>query len=484
MIRWGGVFLCTILLSVPAPAEGDEAEETSSPGELRVPSTPGVERARDTVLVMDLRADGVAEDLALQITSRVADLLAAHSTLKVVTAEEAAAMLKHQQALLRMDCQDDTCIAEITRVANARFALSGSLGKIGSGYILTLSFVDAVEARTAGSVAVPAANIEALAAELPGAVSSLVGTGTGEQPRYRLPEGREVSFAVFDLEPLGLSAEVSRNLTQVLAAEIKEIEGAGVVSRDDIAAMFELEAQKIAMDCANEACLAEIGGALGVEKLIVGHVGMLSERYVVSLRLIDVQSSVVESRVSETFKGVEDQLMAAVRAAGRGLLGIESSEPGILAITATTNEAQLFLDDDYEGDLPMRPLTDLTPGRYVLHVTKRGFLEWRSEVYVEPGETNMVWVEMTEKPPKIAFWTFLSATAATSAATILVAGIAQSHIDDFNYEMARPEHGDPIRRTASQTDAAAFSLAANVLLVSTGVLAAGTGIAAIFTDWE
>ena len=52
----------------------------------------------------------------------------------------------------------------------------------------------------------------------------------------------------------------------------------------------------------------------------------------------------VDSRVTESFVGLEEQLMAALRFAGRKLLGIETSEPGILAVGAHHAEVKVTID--------------------------------------------------------------------------------------------------------------------------------------------
>ena len=59
--------------------------------------------------------------------------------------------------------------------------------------------------------------------------------------------------------------------------------------------------------------VAEIGGALGVDCLIVGDVGKVAENFMVSLRMLDVNESLVLSRVTESFRGQEEQLLPAVR---------------------------------------------------------------------------------------------------------------------------------------------------------------------------
>jgi hypothetical protein len=59
--------------------------------------------------------------------------------------------------------------------------------------------------------------------------------------------------------------------------------------------------------------VAEIGGALGVDKLALGNVGKLGRTYLLTLKLIDVNRARVEGRYTETIEAEADALIAAVR---------------------------------------------------------------------------------------------------------------------------------------------------------------------------
>jgi hypothetical protein len=145
-------------------------------------------------------------------------------------------------------------------------------------------------------------------------------------------------------------------------------------------------------------CIAQIGGALGVDKLVVGQVGRLADSYVVSLRLIDARSVRVDNRVSETFRGQEDQLLRAVRHEGRKLLGLEATGAGSVAVSAAQPGATVFVDEVAKGEVPLPPIADVPVGRHTVRLSKDGFLDWQSELFVDPGETTPLWVELSEAP--------------------------------------------------------------------------------------
>ena len=43
-------------------------------------------------------------------------------------------------------------------------------------------------------------------------------------------------------------------------------------------------------------------------------------------------------------------------------------------------------------------MTGLSPGRHTARVSKDGFLEWRSDYYIESGATTAVWAELRPEP--------------------------------------------------------------------------------------
>lgn len=268
-----------------------------------------------------------------------------------------------------------------------------------------------------------------LLALLPAALNELLAdeTPTAGAAKYRRPDAEQLSLAVFDLRALGVPVDLAKSLTQILAAELRQVDHTQVISRTDIVAMLELEAQKRRLDCADDLqCLAEIGGALGVQKLVVGDVGRLGERSLVALRLIDVRGAVVDQRITEAFLGADDLFSSAVRLAGRRLLGVEAGDPGRLTIAGSEPGADVYLDEQLVGTLPLPPVEELAAGRHTLRVQREGFLDWRSDVYIEPGTGNAAWAALSERPAPWyrRWWVWAIAGGVVAGITIgLVVGL-------------------------------------------------------------
>ncbi|MCK5687940.1 hypothetical protein KAI87_01660, partial [Myxococcota bacterium] len=359
------------LLLVTSCVFVSEAPKTPKTPETTVQEiSPDSEKSPQVVVLLGLRPVGVSQAEADTLNGLIADFLGTRSEISVLGQDELKAMLEHQSTLSALDCEDSECMAKVALLANAAHTLSGSIGKVGQEYILTFNLIDSNRAQVVGNASLSLLSLDKAAELLPGALLEVFGdilgesAGEKEEKRFALAEGQAMSFAVLDLKAQGVSKDTVANLTQVLAAELKKVEGASVIGRDDIAAMLQLEAHNKQVNCSDVACLAEIGGALGVDKLVIGSVGKLGENFVLSLKLVDVGEVQVDSRVSESLQGQEEQLMWAMRHAIPELLGIQGDKaPGSLQVSANEAEATVFLNHKEIGVLPLAPIADLQPGR-------------------------------------------------------------------------------------------------------------------------
>jgi hypothetical protein len=106
---------------------------------------------------------------------------------------------------------------------------------------------------------------------------------------------------------------------------------ASVISDSDVEALLTNESQRQALaGCTDESCLAEVGMALGASFLVSGTVGMVGDRAVLTIKLINTHEITTVARASVAaasmgnLVGRETQLV-------RQLLGIEPPSAGSLA---------------------------------------------------------------------------------------------------------------------------------------------------------
>jgi TolB-like protein len=110
-------------------------------------------------------------------------------------------------------------------------------------------------------------------------------------------------------------------LTEIVVSEVARY-GMEVVSKSDIAAIVGFEKQKTLLGCSEDSsCLAEIGGALGVDYMLTGQVGQIGSRYRLSLLLVDVKKGKVAGRAADFCDKNEDALANATQTRVREIIG-------------------------------------------------------------------------------------------------------------------------------------------------------------------
>lgn len=141
--------------------------------------------------------------------------------------------------------------------------------------------------------------------------------------------------AVLDLDTPDVRDALRPVVTEVLTTEVAR---SGVfdevLAGRDIQQMLTFEEKKQMLGCDDESCLAEIGGALGVDRLIVPQVARVSDAWIVTLKQIHIRGASTEHRVYERFIGDESALIEGMRVSVGKLLG-----GGPAPITAVTTTA-------------------------------------------------------------------------------------------------------------------------------------------------
>lgn len=147
--------------------------------------------------------------------------------------------------------------------------------------------------------------------------------------------------AVLDVATSNVDPALVRTLSEVLTAEVQQSGAfADVISGRDVVEMLQFEQEKQMLGCEDDKCFAEIGGALGVDKLVISHVGRVDETYVVNLKLVDIREVKTERRAYRTVKGKPDLLLGMIREAVAELVGANkvTPSPAVQAEIAPTEE--------------------------------------------------------------------------------------------------------------------------------------------------
>ncbi len=142
-------------------------------------------------------------------------------------------------------------------------------------------------------------------------VTEVVGPGTQNVHTIAVPA---VRGAVNDP---GLQAA----LTEVMLTGAAKRPNTKVISSDEIDTMLAHERSKDLVGCNDSAsCYAEIGGALGVDALLVASVNNVGATYLASFKLIDVRKAEVSLRATATVPAPAERLIPVFEAAVRSIM--------------------------------------------------------------------------------------------------------------------------------------------------------------------
>ncbi len=127
--------------------------------------------------------------------------------------------------------------------------------------------------------------------------------------------------------------------TETVTTELTALGRYQVISYRDIEAMLGYRATQQTLDCNESICLAEIGGALGAEKLLVTQIDFVGSTVVSNAKLIDMHTSAIEGRSNRSIDGAsQEHAIEALRDTVRALFGLGPvggmHGPSVVAVSA------------------------------------------------------------------------------------------------------------------------------------------------------
>jgi TolB-like protein len=385
------------------------------------PPTPAERR----VLVQRVKAVGVDTKLARMIEEALVLELGSHRGVRVVSPAELEQTVSFARDQATLGCDVlDACMIEVRRKLQVRELVSGKVSKLGKELVVTLALIDMHSAEVSRRVTRQASGFDTLRAALSGAGDELLGTA-GRVAAFKLTPGTMLKLAVMPLTPRGVPVATASAMTQILAAELNQIEGVRVISSDDIAALLSKVQTEGELGCTdNMQCIVEIGASLGLSKLVSGTVGKIDDTYVISAQLIDTRKAEVENRVLEAFAGDATELSSAVKLTAYRLAGVDySKRSGGVDFTFNVDQAQVRLGQKQAQATDSRVKFErLAPGRYSLRVLadRDRYAPLQTDIYVAPGVANVRTFSLLERPVALYerwwFWTAIGVAAAGGTA--------------------------------------------------------------------
>lgn len=249
-------------------------------------------------------------------------------------------------------------------------------------------------------------------------------------------------IAVMDLAGRGVDEAAAGALTTEVSNTLASLRVFRVITREDIKRMMQLEQTKqMCTGEADAACMAEIGGALGVDYLVYGEVAKIADTYSVSIVLLDIQKAEAANRVNRKI-GDARQLLDDTDAATKLLVQpLLENKKGFLVLEIRERGAKVTVDARTVGVTPLPGRLELPMGAHEVTVEKEGFLTWARTIDVPPAQAT---VEPVALVPSQQFIDDYESSAATTrviawvtagtAAALVGTGVVLRLVDDARFE--------------------------------------------------
>jgi hypothetical protein len=141
---------------------------------------------------------------------------------------------------------------------------------------------------------------------------------------------RTPQVAVIDLRTVGgFDPRTVAGLSSLIASEAAH-QGARVLAGADLRAFIGFDRERQLAGCGDDSCLAQIGGALGVDYLLAAEVGEVGGRWLLTLSLLDMAKAAGVGRTTRTAHSpgeLVDVVPGAVAEVFAGLPGRRPSAP-------------------------------------------------------------------------------------------------------------------------------------------------------------
>jgi hypothetical protein len=249
-------------------------------------------------------------------------------------------------------------------------------------------------------------------------------------------------MAVLELKAEGASAELATTLSQVVAEQAGKTPGFEAISQSEISTLLNVEKQKQLLGCADESCLAEIGGALGAKLVLNGTLGKLGDSYVLSLQLLDTHKGKIQSRESRTVSGSLEALVAAAKdLTYRVLTGKPLDTTGKIRFVLLPPGAALTIDGTLVGHAPLENAISLEQGTHRVHAEADGYVPYDNTLQVVAGTTLLNEINLVSTKPlraeasggtqRTLGWILIGAAAAALGAGIYLGTQAQNNYNCY-----------------------------------------------------
>lgn len=273
-------------------------------------------------------------------------------------------------------------------------------------------------------------------------------------PAAAVADANKPSIAVMDLKARGVDEAAAGALSTEVTNALASLRVITVISGEDVRRLLALEETR--QGCTGEvdaACMAEIGGALGVEQLVYGEVAKIGDTYALSLVLLDTQRAKATNRASAKVDSASDLLREMNKLARALVAPLLEGRRGSLVLDAREAGAKVTIDGKTAGVTPLGRQT-LTMGPHEVVVEKPGFLPYArtvdvlaDQVTVEavtlvPNETFIADYESGARTVRMMAWIGAGTTFALLGTGGVLRLVSDARFDDLVSKQYLSTRGD------------------------------------------
>jgi TolB-like protein len=140
-------------------------------------------------------------------------------------------------------------------------------------------------------------------------------------------QAQKPRILVFDIKAeKGVDESSARLLTEIVMDKITNINKYEVIGQKDLDKMLFWESNKQLKNCNESSCLMAIAGAMGAEYYVEGSIGVLGEKYVFTLKLINALKAEIVRRKTIYLDKDEKSLLEKSEEIVNNIMGVESRD--------------------------------------------------------------------------------------------------------------------------------------------------------------
>jgi hypothetical protein len=205
------------------------------------------------------------------------------------------------------------------------------------------------------------------------------------------PPDAKATYFLWDLAPLGIDIGTAGLLRDTLNLELTKVLGDRLVVPP---AWMEVEVRPQVVACGlTTECLAEVGGGLGIDRVVSGVATALGDSYNVNLKIIDTHTGRHIARAQASMTGDRNQMLAAMQTLVAELIDV-SLLKGSLAVEIPLAGVSIYIDGELAGTTPLaRAIAGISPGEHTLKLSSSAMKDYFSFFTVTPGKQANIRVE-------------------------------------------------------------------------------------------